>query len=358
MTAAGNQFVERSALPAAAARGPQKRIAAVVRTSVVAGALLGWAAAGAAQDQQALLGHIVQGKQGWFRYNIAGGRVTLGGTQFPILQLAMGDDPRKETLKISNDNGQPSLAYERTSPEEQLQIEVVASSRRVCIRRTPRGKSSGPPVEFLQVANENISLSVGAGAGRQLFRAPGIWQLLLAQPQECRRHLLPLLEMLRPDWRLAAAAAQVERGLLHLANADTAAERARLAALVAQLGDDRFANRKAADHALRAGGTAAHAYLRQLDLKRLDTEQQFRVLKIIEALTPRGGDSPEQVAASLANDPTVWLTLLARPEPATRQAAARRLAALLEEPLPVDPAADPETQKDQREQLRARIEAR
>ncbi len=80
--------------------------------------------------------------------------------------------------------------------------------------------------------------------------------------------------------------------------------------------------------------------------------------RIIAALTPRGGDAPDQIAASLANDPRVWLALLARPEPSTRQTAAQRLAALLGEPLPVDPAADPETQKDQRKQVEARIEAK
>jgi hypothetical protein len=58
----------------------------------------------------------------------------------------------------------------------------------------------------------------------------------------------------------------------------------------------------------------------------------------------------------LANDPSVWLELLARPDPSIRHAAVQRLAALLGEPVRVDPAADPASQKPARDALRARIE--
>ena len=51
----------------------------------------------------------------------------------------------------------------------------------------------------------------------------------------------------------------------------------------------------------------------------------------------------------------VWLALLARPEPPTRQTAARELARLLGEPIAVDPAADPNAQKDRRALLQTRI---
>ena len=183
--------------------------------------------------------------------------------------------------------------------------------------------------------------------------------MLIAQPKECRQHLLPLLEVLRPNWRLADVAASIEQRLLQQANGDGTSDGARWAALVAQLADDSFAKRQAADRALRSGDAAAFAYLRQLDFDRLDAEQQLRVRRIIDALTgPNMDDSVEQVAASLAGDPAVWLALLARSEPATRQTAARQLAALLGEPVPVDPTADPETQKDKREQVRLRIEGK
>ena len=147
-----------------------------------------------------------------------------------------------------------------------------------------------------------------------------------------------------------------EEKLLQEANGDGAANRARWAALVAELGDESFAKRKAADRALRTGNAGAIAYLRQLDVAHLDTEQQFRVGRIVEAMAvPNGDDSVEQIAAALATDPTLWLALLGRPDLATRRTAARELTRLLGQSIPVDPAADPDSQKAPRQQLRATI---
>ena len=58
-----------------------------------------------------------------------------------------------------------------------------------------------------------------------------------------------------------------------------------------------------------------------------------------------GDDSVEQAAAALAMDRTTWLGLLGRPDPSTRQTAARELTRLLGQPIPVNPAADPDSQK-------------
>ncbi len=177
------------------------------------------------------------------------------------------------------------------------------------------------------MANEKITLTLGSGTGQQVFRTRGLWQLLMTQPKECQQHLLPLLDVLRPNWNLADSAARVEERLLQEANGDGAASRARWADLVAQLGDENFAKREAADRALRTGNAGAVAYLRQLDVNHLDTEQQFRVSRILDAITVQNGDdSVEQVAATLATDPTVWLALLARPDPSARRTAVRELA--------------------------------
>jgi hypothetical protein len=189
-----------------------------------------------------------------------------------------------------------------------------------------------------------------------VFRTRNLWQLLLTQPNECQQYLVPLLEMLRPNWNLAETTTRVEERLLQEANGDGDASRVRWAGLVTQLGDESFAKREAADRALRTGNASAIAYLRQLDISHLDTEQQFRINRILEAMAVQNGDdSVEQVAATLATDPALWLALLGRPEPSTRRTAARELAKLLGQAIPVDPAADPGSQKDKRDQLRARI---
>ena len=71
--------------------------------------------------------------------------------------------------------------------------------------------------------------------------------------------------------------------------------------------------------------------LEQLDDAQLDAEQQFRVRRIIASFRARiVADVPDQIAAKLFLDPLIWLALLDRPEKATRAAAAKQLAALLE----------------------------
>jgi hypothetical protein len=325
------------------------------RTIAIVAALLGLTAASAVQAQEGLLSRAAP----WLRCSIVAGRVAVDGTRLSNMRSTTKGVQRAESLDIHNENGQFTLNYRRTTGEEELVVELTGLGERVLMRRTPQGSSSVLPVEFRQAPNEKIVLTLGSGTGQQTYRAQGIWQLLIAQPKPCREHLLPLLELLRPNWKLAETADAVEEKLLSEAGGVGASGRTGWAALVTQLASESFAKREAADRALRSGDGGALAYLRQLDFSRLDAEQQFRVRRIIEVLAAQNSDdSGEQVAASLAADPAVWLALLGRPQPATRQKAARELAALLGDPITVDPAADPDTQKDRREQLRARIEGK
>jgi len=322
-----------------------------------AGLLAVWLAAVCAQAQGPLLNQAAQHR--WIQFSIASGRVTLDGTRVGNIQSSNSDsNGRREQLSVRNDNGEPAMTYERTSADESLLFDLTSGDR-VRIHRTPKGAGSAVPMEFVQLPNEKLVLTLGPADHQQAYRAASLWHLLIAQPQPCKQHLVPVLEMLRPDWKLAETAAKVEQRLLQGVGGAVAAERSRWAAWVAQLGDDRFAKREAADRALRAADPSVLSYLRQIEFGRLDAEQQFRVRRIIDALSGQSSDdSPEQVAAALSGDPLVWLALLGRPEPSTRQAAARQLATLLGEPIGVDPAADPATQQTQREQLRARIEGK
>jgi len=333
---------------------------APIRTNLLAAVLIGLASVAAAQPPEEVprLRQFTQGNPAFLRFRIVEGRVTFGCRNLTNFQSQNSyGDGRKEAINLGNENGRPTLRYERTTSKEQLIINAAASSDKVSISRTPRGASSVAAVEFQQSPNEKITLTLGTGDRRQVFRAADLWRLAIAQPKECKEHLFPLLDLLRPDWKIAAIVARVETSLLARARENVTSHRARWAALVEQLGDDQFAKREAADRALRAGAASALGYLRQLDFDRLDAEQQFRVRRIIGALGGKSeDDSTEEVAASLARDCTVWLALLGRPEAATRQTAARQLAALLGEPIDVDPAAEPETQKAKREKLRARIE--
>ena len=136
----------------------------------------------------------------------------------------------QETLNVRNENGQCVLSYERRSNEDQLTLEVTVSADRVLVqvllRRAPRAGSAVLPIEFKQVANERITLALGSGSGQHVFRTRSLWQLLMTQPKECQQHLLPLLEVLRPNWNLADTAARVEERLLQEADGDADASRA------------------------------------------------------------------------------------------------------------------------------------
>ena len=335
---------------------PAIRTMRIVRTKIMVWAAIGLFAASAAQAQEfSLLHQMPRGTQG-IQFNIVDGRVTLTCGQPLTYQTSFDDGRRKESINVNNENGLASLIYESTTSAEQFKVEFVSGSQHVLLRRAPQGNSSLVAVEYTQVANENITLTLGSGPKQQVFRAPNIWQLLIVQPDVCRQHLLPLLGALQPNWRLVETANLLEKNLLRLGSSDSALDRAHWAALVEQLGDESFAKRQAAQRLLRTGGGPALAYLRHLDFDRLSAEQQLRVLRIIDALTPPDSvDSPEQVARFLATEPAVWLAFLARPELATRQAAARQLVTLLGGPILVDPEADPDTQKENRDQLRLRI---
>jgi hypothetical protein len=325
----------------------------------IVAALLGLTAVGTASAQDTLLGNMMRAQKDWLWFNIVDGRMSLSLTQLTNIQSTSRSPAGKETFKLRNENGQPRLSYELTGGEELLKVEVAGGGDDVHISRTPQGKSALLAVDFRQVPNEPMVLRLGTGAGQQVFGAADLWRLLIERPKECRQHLLPLLDMLRPGSKLAGTATEIEAKLLEGAAGPAVAERGRWAALVRQLGDDSFSNREAADRELRAGGDGATAYLRHLDQSRLDAEQRFRIRRILEAAAAQNGDdSPEQAAASLAGDPAVWLALLGRPELAARRAAVGQLAALLGEPIDVDPAAEPDSQKDKREQLRQRIEGK
>ena len=84
-----------------------------------------------------------------------------------------GGKSEQETLHVRNENGQCVFAYERRGNEDQLTIDVRISAdrsvRQVLLRRTPHTASAIVPVEFKQVANEKITLTLGRGRGSRCF---------------------------------------------------------------------------------------------------------------------------------------------------------------------------------------------
>ena len=294
-------------------------------------------------------------RSGWLGARIIAGRISFTGTRFGRMNSATNSGGRSERLNIHITEGELAVSYELSGPDERLSIEVTGGSQ-LHIRRSPKGDSSLVPVEFRQSDDKPLQLTVGPKDQQQVYQAASLWHLLIAQPETCRQHLVPLLSVLDEEWDLNTTAEHVEEGLLRAATERQLPDRRRWAELVQQLGDDRFARREAADRKLRALGRVVFTYLQQLDPARLDAEQHYRVRRIIVTLSKSmSNDTPEQIANWLAGDPSVWLAMLSRHEESERRLARQRLEALLGEPIPFDPAADATIRAGQIEQLRARV---
>ena len=145
-------------------------------------------------------------------------------------------------------------------------------------------------------------------------------------PEDSRQHLLPLLDVLRADWRLGDAIEDVETALCQAA-ANSQPQQP-IAELVARLDDPIFPRRQAADRALRGLGLSALAHLEALDRSRLTGEQRLRVRKLSEELRGATPDTPNRVATWLASDEAVWSAWLSHTDGTRRAAAECGLAAL------------------------------
>jgi hypothetical protein len=211
--------------------------------------------------------------------------------------------------------------------------------------------------ELLQTPGQPVRLSLPPADKPRALQAPTVWHLLIVHAADCRRSVLPRLEALRPEWRVAATVSAVEDELVKLAGSAQKLDRQQWAAWVEQLGDPLCARRERADKKLREAGPAVLGYLGQVKVDRLDAEQQTRIRRIVRVLSAQQGeDTPETVASMLVGDPNIWLALLSRDDEATRRAAAQQLELILGAPVKIDPKSNPATQSKAREALRERIE--
>jgi hypothetical protein len=262
-------------------------------------------------------------------------------------------------LLILRGTGNQSLAkYEKSVPDEQMVIEVTNGTQ-LHATRTPQGSSNAAPVEFHQPATGTVSLIIGGKSDRRVYEGASLWHLLVSYREPCGQYLAPLLKMINAEWDLMPIAEDVERALLDSAGAQPPPDRPRWAALVRQLGSERFSERQAADRELRGVGRVLASYLQHLDRDQLDAEQWFRIQRIVQSLSPHETeDTAEETAEWLSGDPAVWLAMLSRDQESTRRLAAEQLHKLLGEPVAFDPAADAATRRTQIERLRVRIQAK
>lgn len=295
---------------------------------------------------------------GRVRIVVAGGRITAQAPQLGgrISSNSTNDD-RNERLTIEFTGTQPSFEYELSTTDEQF-VALVNQGERVSLRHLPRSNASEvEPLEFIQEPGASLMLALGSDENRRVYRSTSLWYLLLDEPEICRERLVPLLEMLRPDWQLMQTAAEIEAGMIRAAQAPARSNREQWNVLVGQLASDSFAERRSADRLLRQVGQAIVPFLQSLDAARLDAEQRFRIRRIVGDLAnDEAEDIPARIMQAAAADPRAWLTLLDRDEDSIRRLAVAQMQELMGEAIEFDPAADATVRDEQVAQLRARFE--
>lgn len=287
---------------------------------------------------------------------IAQGRLSIGTRQpFGGTSSTSSGGQRTEKLSMQAPGPDVTLEYELSVPTETYSVDVKAD-RSVLIRRRPKGSSAAPGAEYVQEAGKGVVLKVGSEANPTVYEAPSIWHLALAEPGAVGEHLIPMLKPLVQDADLVTTAGALEERLLQMAASQRPPDRERWAALVAQLGEEKYARREAADRALREAGPGVLAFLRNLDSVRLDAEQRFRVRRIVMSMSKKPeSDTVETVAEWMLTDAKAWFILLGRDQESTRRVAAQRLEVLLGQPTGFDAAAPPAVRAQQIERLRPRV---
>jgi hypothetical protein len=274
------------------------------------------------------------------RTQVVGGRISTSppedGRGF---NSALRSTDRIERLFLSFDDGSVTMNYEQSTPQWQLRCDV-AGGNQVTIRLSSKGAEDViTPIEFQQPDEGPLVLRVGSDTNHREISAPTLWHLLVSEQKLCQQELAPLLEFLRPEWKLSETAAAAEKTLAWAAQTMQPYDRRMLSELVDELGSPRFARREAAERKLVAAGQAILPLLRGVERSRLDAEQSYRLRAIMRTLQGDGAeDTPERIATWLAGDPYVWLALLARDDEDTRREAGKQLARLLQEPIVFDPA--------------------
>jgi hypothetical protein len=296
-------------------------------------------------------------QKGWVAFDILGGRLTAVNAFQCKSQEALHHNPLtgvSESFAIVARDGQTRIRYELINPQMRLVVDVREGSQ-VEIVRHPTAERAPPALRYMQPAQGEVTLTVGNAGAERVVRAGCLWRLMLADPELCGEHLLPVFALLRPYWRIAEDAEELEQTLLDRAAAEEPTQRPHWEELVAQLDDKAYQKRSAAHRQLLEAGPQALPFLQEVSTRRLAPEPRRRIAEIIARLSLPQTDTPVRVAARLMEDKAVWLALMARADYDTRQLAAARLAMLWQRPIEFDPNADDTVRSDQLARLRSRV---
>jgi len=259
---------------------------------------------------------------------------------------------RREKLTINLAGGKPSVGYEALTARERFAI-AIDQGDALSLQLSPQTQDEGTLIDFSQAASGAIHFTIGNGKDVREIRAQSIWQLMLIEPEVCQAHLIPMLQLIRPDWRLKQQADRIEEFLCRTVESQPADNQAVWRQAVADLASPRYAVRERAEQKLLAGGQNVLPLLQVLPRAKLDAEQMYRVRHIVRQVTGNGEeDTPSRVAFWLAEDPRVWHALASRDDVAKRRVAASRLTQILPAPVEFDPEGTAEQRAEQLSRIR------
>jgi hypothetical protein len=293
-------------------------------------------------------------RTGWVRLEIVGGRIAVLGHRCGQSRVVQVGEPAQlpyEQLSVQLQTESLVLHYEDLKTDRQLTLDLDDQQR---LTFSSTGPSPTGDIKLVQPFTGPLTFTIGRDPV-QTYSAATLWHLALAQPHLSEEVLFPLLETLRPHWRLKEQAAGIQRELLSHAGEDVLAERAQWRKWVAQLNSDDFQERQDADQQLRMAGQGVVAWLRRLDRKQLSSEQAGRIQDICQGLADLSTDTPPRVTAWLVDDRSAWMSLLRNEDATIRLAAVTHLTILFGKPLPFNPYGGLSEREQQLAQLRQKF---
>jgi hypothetical protein len=288
------------------------------------------------------------------RFDICLGRLALGRgypTGSRTWNLANEKAGTKETL--STQNASPaSLDYKWTTAAEQMHFQWFGSGNVELTRDVGSVKTT-----YTQPKSGLVTLTIAHGEeSPTVFKAAHLWHLWLIAPDACEGHLAPALAAIRPDWQIAESLRDALHEMDSVSDSDVAQRREEWTKHISELADSDFAIRQRADRALRRGGISAWSWLARTSLNQLDTEQSERVTGILADMRAQGDDTPQRLAAWMAEDQETWLVLMKDSSVDRRHLAKMQLERLLGRTVEFDPEANEATRNKQWAGIRSLVE--
>lgn len=300
-------------------------------------------------------GRSVVVRSRWVRFDVISGRITASRARFGKEKTVSIEDAAtgvRESFSVVRTGTTPSLSYERNAAKQQISIEIVQGNQ-VSIHATSLGPTDDT-LEFRQPQSGRLSLALTRDGKQFQFEAETFWHLMLAEPNVCQTHLIPILQLLRNDWRLSETAAEIQQELVRQTERPQISN-SQIQELVRQFDSPKFQTRQSAGKKLRQLGPSVFAHLTRMDQASMSPEQRSRIREVLRSLKVDASDVPQRFAAQMSGDLSIYFVLLADKESPTRKAAKAHLESLTGIEIKLDPAIEGEALREEIAQLRRRF---